>query len=108
MYMRNGNDITRYVLIISKYLSSYIWLRPTREPSTNEVLEKLLKFLGLFGYNNSIVMDIYSHFKNILVRLLKAEARAHLHVVPVNFPGKLQSRRGLLRDSTLLQCHLGD
>lgn len=86
LYMGQGVDGKKYVLIIRDDLSPYIWIWPTSDTTAESAAEALCVWVGVFGGMEWLVSDQGSHFKNELIRNLTEELRAKHHFTTAYSP----------------------
>jgi len=86
LYMGQGQDGKKYVLILRDDLSSYIWLWPTEDTTAASAAEELCVWIGVFGAMVWLVSDQGSHFKNALINSLTQEIRAKHHFTTAYSP----------------------
>jgi hypothetical protein len=66
------------LLVIIEFVSKYVWATPIKSKNAEEIAEKLLEYISLFGPSMEILSDQGTEFNNKIVeQLLKATGVVH-------------------------------
>ena len=78
-YMGKGDKGNIYTLILKDDFSSYVWLIPSKEASSEVVADSLILWFSSFGVVSDWVSDRGSHFKNELIKSLREQMKSGHH-----------------------------
>lgn len=78
-YMSQGEDNSRYVLVLKDDHSGYVWLLPAEVADAETTATALIKWFSVFGVVSDWVSDRGSHFKNELVRQISEVLKSSHH-----------------------------
>ena len=77
--MAKGDKGNIYSIILKDDFSSYLWLIPSKEASSEVVADSLILWFSSFGVVSDWVSDRGTHFKNELIRSLRKQMKSGHH-----------------------------
>ena len=86
LYMGEGIENDKYILILRDDFSSYVWLYRTNAETGEAAAEALAMWVGVFGCMDWLVTDQCTHFSNVVLGDLTREFHISHHFTTAYSP----------------------